>query len=81
MAVHACHPEAAEWAAQPRAPNEGPLHLVGTSNAASEYTGPSVRKERGPQDDKWGRRCPVIAHFGMISTVYYTIIHLTKVIR
>ena len=45
-----CHPEAAEFSATPRTPNEGPLHLAGTTAAADESTGPSVRKKRGPQD-------------------------------
>ncbi len=46
-----CHPEAAESLAKPRTPNEGPMQLAGTTNAADESIGPSARKKRGPQDD------------------------------
>ncbi|MGB7600315.1 MAG: type ISP restriction/modification enzyme [Candidatus Sulfotelmatobacter sp.] len=46
-----CHPEAAESSASPRTPHEGPMQLADSTVAASEYIGPSGRKERGPQDD------------------------------
>src|SRR5580700_9280084 len=36
---------------KPRTPNEGPVHLAGTSDAVGEYRGPSARTNRGPQDD------------------------------
>jgi hypothetical protein len=47
-----CHPDEAESQAKPATPEEGPLQLAGSTAAASEYIGPSARKERGPQDDK-----------------------------
>jgi Type ISP C-terminal specificity domain len=47
-----CHPEAAESAAKPRTPNEGPVHLQCATGAADESKDPSARKQRGPQDDK-----------------------------
>jgi excinuclease ABC subunit C len=37
-----CHPER----------SEGPVQLAGSTGAADDCTGPSARKERGPQDDK-----------------------------
>jgi hypothetical protein len=48
----ACHPDEAESPASPGTPEEGPVHLVGTTDATDKYIGPSARKERGPQDDK-----------------------------
>jgi len=54
--------------ATPRTPDEGPLHLVGATAAAAadESIGPSIRKSAGRR-----MTSVAIAHFGMISTVYY----------
>jgi len=46
-----CHPEEAEPGFA-EDPDEGPMHLSRSSDAAGESIGPSARKERGPQDDK-----------------------------
>jgi hypothetical protein len=59
-ATPACHPEEAESSDSPRTPEEGPVHVAGSTDAADESIGPfdklrassSARKERGPQDDK-----------------------------
>jgi predicted helicase len=48
----ACHPEAAESHAKWATPNEGPMQLAGATDAANKSIDPSVRKERGPEDDK-----------------------------
>jgi hypothetical protein len=50
-ATTACHPEEAESLAKRATPDEGPMHLVGSTAAADKSRGPSARKERGPQDD------------------------------
>jgi hypothetical protein len=48
---------------KPRTPNEGSMQAVDGVGAAylldavGECRGPSARKERGPQDDRAGKRC------------------------
>jgi len=37
------------------------MHVVGTTDAAGEYIGPSARGERGPQDDTDVFEAPVKA--------------------
>ena len=42
--------------AKRKTPDEGPLQFADSGDAADKCTGPSVRKNRGPQDDrKWWR--------------------------
>jgi hypothetical protein len=61
----ACHPEAAESSASPRAPNEGPMQLAGTTTAHAIHSVDS----RGPPPSHmlvWrGHSCPRLS---MITT-------------
>jgi hypothetical protein len=45
IATH-CHPEAPSFGA------EGSMHFAGSADTPDNSTDPSVRKKRGPQDDK-----------------------------
>ena len=54
--VHSCHPVALSFGGEEPALSlsKGSMHFAGSAGARENYIDPSVREERGPQDDKRG---------------------------